>query len=197
MNETLTINTKEPVIWEEKNLIEAVPNSNNCGNNMTAIIIKNTEPESEKNECESIGKKWVKNCPNCGRKQFYCNKYVLKKAISTNVICQSCRATLTNTYCHHTSTNYIGQIFGKLTIMRQYIGTTNQTMIDCICECGKSKTFTLVNIKNGYYTSCGCARVDSLQFSNSPFKRKPSGEAAFNQVYSGYKGNAKHGRSGV
>ena len=29
-------------IWEEKNLIEAVPNSNNCGNNMTAIIIKNT-----------------------------------------------------------------------------------------------------------------------------------------------------------
>lgn len=100
-------------------------------------------------------------------------------------------------HLYHTTDDYTGKTFNKLSIIRQFIGYHNKTMVECVCKCGNIKQFQLSYVKNNFIHSCGCSRVESNQHTNSAFKRKSYGEAAFNQVYSGYKGNAKHGRSGV
>jgi hypothetical protein len=86
MNNTIT-NTN---LWEEKNSTEVNSNSLNKNESETPDTISSTENESKKKECKNIGKKWTKNCPNCGKLQTYSNKQNLTVAINENRTCKSC-----------------------------------------------------------------------------------------------------------
>src|ERR1017187_1929407 len=86
MYETLT----SIEIWEEKDSTEVNTNLLNRPTLEQNVIINETKSESVKNECESIGKVWKKNCPNCEEEQTYKTKGNLFYAVKKNRLCQKC-----------------------------------------------------------------------------------------------------------
>lgn len=53
-----------------------------------------------------------------------------------------------------------GQKFGRLRVVR-YIGRKgNQTMWECLCECGKPHIASTTNLVRGHVQSCGCLRKE-------------------------------------
>ena len=125
-------------------------------------------------------KKLTRNCPKCGKVSFYKNEITFRKASSINSICRSCAAI---------DKDFVGHRFDKITITKQYIGKGNKTFVDYCCDCGKEvKEKLFSNVKT--QTSCNICQYRGKH-------NKEYGWSAFMQVYSGYKGNAKHGRSGV
>lgn len=184
------MNETNQLLWEEKSyteqqkksVFETIPNQNN--------ITIGIENELQKLECKNIGHKsmWIRNCPKCNKEQSYSTKYSLDNAIFLGQLCYNC-ASKERGNNHHTKEDFVNQKFGKFTVTKQYVGSNNKTMVDCLCECGKIKTMPLWNIKLHRVKSCGCQRGESL--------RKPYGWAAFGQVYNGYRTNAVHGRRGI
>lgn len=80
-------------LWEEKNLIEPEKNysfNRGIGPNDITVSIKT---DSILTPCENTGnkKKWKKNCPKCGKEQFYKTHRSLKSAIGRNNVCVNCR----------------------------------------------------------------------------------------------------------
>jgi len=157
------------------------------------------ETKSIENQCKDIGseKQWAKKCPDCGKNQTYATKYCLAKAIEDNVLCRKCYSKHRSRTHYRIEKSYVNEKFGKLTITTQYVGKNNDTWVNCLCDCGRTKSCELYRLKNGYIESCGCQRKETNQHTNSCFKRKEYGWSSFMLVYNGYKGNARHGRSGV
>lgn len=54
-------------------------------------IMNETKKEFVKNVCENTGKIWKKNCPKCGKEQYYSNKYILHTSLIKNTLCINCR----------------------------------------------------------------------------------------------------------
>lgn len=183
-----------PILWEEKNLIEHLKKYENNRTIAQNDIIKEIKNELKRKECSCIGKEniWNKKCPSCGEEQLYSTEYSLQYAIAKNTMCYKCSSKKRGNN-HHTTENYVGKRFNKIIILKQYVGNNNLTMADYICDCGKLKTSKLFYITCGRIGSCGCQRIESNQFTNSPWRKKPCGYSAFGQVYNGYKGNARHG----
>jgi len=79
--------------------------------------------------------------------------------------------------------NYVGQMFGSLTILHQYRGKDGRTCVDYRCRCGTERTAAhLANVK----TQKNCSRCQRRGVF-----RKPSGEASFNNLYNTYVQNAR------
>lgn len=87
-----------------------------------------------------------------------------------------------------------GKKFNKLTVIDRAINNKHgDSMLNCICDCGKTVTIRSVLVRNGSAKSCGChtkkwkllknkrQKIDSkLRTSSIEFN------AAFNQLYLGY-----------
>ena len=53
----------------------------------------------------------------------------------------------------------IGRRFGKLKVLAETVGSfQTYRMMDCQCECGKTKWVRLSSLLNGGTTSCGCTK---------------------------------------
>ncbi|MEI7296575.1 hypothetical protein WCQ02_30915 [Paraburkholderia tropica] len=53
----------------------------------------------------------------------------------------------------------IGQKFGKLTVLRSAGHHGRGRMVEAQCDCGKSTTANIDNIRSGHTTSCGCQKA--------------------------------------
>lgn len=53
-------------------------------------------------------------------------------------------------------TSYIGQTFGRLSVISQADSRGGKTYYNCICTCGNQKTVRGSHLKDGNVTSCGC-----------------------------------------
>jgi len=74
-------------------LIEAKMICENNGDNVLLDITNDIKPNVIENPLKDIGiekKKWIKNCPKCGRVQSYKDKYFLNNAIKLNTNCIFC-----------------------------------------------------------------------------------------------------------
>ena len=49
-----------------------------------------------------------------------------------------------------------GQVFGKLTVLRQAENIGRRTAWVCRCGCGAEAVVKTVHLRNGHVTSCGC-----------------------------------------
>jgi hypothetical protein len=90
-----------------------------------------------------------------------------------------------------------GRKFGRLTVLSQNKKPDKggYPTWNCSCECGGFSSPTGPNLVYGNSTSCGCIRREaaiSRLASMSENNRLPAGEAAFNQVLSNYRVNARN-----
>lgn len=62
----------------------------------------------------------------------------------------------------------IGQIFGEL-IVTKTLGKDRRGsgLLECLCSCGRTKTFLAYNLKSGHTKSCGCASTKRLVALNT------------------------------
>lgn len=175
MNNALTL-------WEDTDLTEQWKKSESKLTFAPSDGINETNSVSVGSVCENTGnkKKWIRNCPKCKKILVYNHEISFYKAIQLNSICRSCAAA---------DKNFVGKRFGKITVTNQYVGKRNKTFVDYKCDCGKEVTEKLLaNVK--LQASCSICQYRGKH-------NKEYGWASFIQVYNGYKGNAKHGRSGV
>jgi len=60
--------------------------------------------------------------------------------------------------------NLIGQIFGKLTVIKEAPKKNTSIRWYCECECGKTSISSTVNLRNGGSKSCGCiSRMNTIK----------------------------------
>jgi len=74
----------EDILWDEKNSIEPMKKLESNGNVGLNDITNNIEMNVIKNDLTVIGnekKKWVKNCPKCGKEQCYSCKNKISKSL--------------------------------------------------------------------------------------------------------------------
>lgn len=60
-----------------------------------------------------------------------------------------------------------GDVFGRLTILKEIQSTTDHRIVLCRCECGKEKNVRLSSIINGDTTSCGCFNIQQVKKANT------------------------------
>lgn len=94
--------------------------------------------------------------------------------------------------------NLIGQVFGKLTVIKKeqsYISATGHTYAVwlCKCECGNEAAVKGHKLKKGHTKSCGCLKktVDNSRFLKR--HKLPQGVSACNALFGKYKKSAKMG----
>lgn len=81
------------------------------------------------------------------------------------------------------SKNCVGQTINGVLIINQFLGKNNRTYVSYICQsCNTEHSTMLVNVKN--------ARV------KGKCRKKPYGEASFNNLFNTYKQNARLGGCG-
>ncbi len=55
--------------------------------------------------------------------------------------------------------DYVGKMFGKLTITRRLKNNTHgHIFVECLCDCGNIKDVALPHLQSGHTKSCGCLR---------------------------------------
>lgn len=72
---------------------------------------------------------------------------------------------------------YIGQKFGKLTIINILRDKDNKPLAHCLCECGDEKDINFHNVRSGKSRSCGCFE------KSSRFERKHANIKVIGQKY--------------
>ena len=94
--------------------------------------------------------------------------------------------------------NYVGMEFGKLKVISFYEFRTMKNKRQhpywlCRCSCGNEKIASSQSLRAGNSKSCGCLHKEAMakRSGNKNPMSLPKGEAALNQLYSSYKGNAK------
>jgi hypothetical protein len=60
---------------------------------------------------------------------------------------------------HHS--NYVGEQFGLLKVVRTYTPETGMARAICLCACGNEKDVTVQSLLLGQTKSCGCLRKQS------------------------------------
>jgi hypothetical protein len=56
--------------------------------------------------------------------------------------------------------NYVGQRFGRLTVLERVIRPDlGRTFWQCRCDCGAEKVVLALHLRNGNTRSCGCLRI--------------------------------------
>lgn len=87
----------------------------------------------------------------------------------------------------HNGINFIGEKFGKLTLISFDKIVKGNAYYICKCECGKEKSIRYNSFYKGNTKSCGCFAKEVSSIKNS----LPKGERAFNNTYYMYKYEAK------
>lgn len=82
--------TNNTNLWEEKNSTEPKKNSENKNEFVIEDFTKPTEKKSVISECLDTERKWMRNCPKCGKSLNYTEKWVCDRANKQNRICKSC-----------------------------------------------------------------------------------------------------------
>jgi len=58
----------------------------------------------------------------------------------------------------------VGQRFGRLMVIREAgINKRQNTMWECLCDCGNRKIIWSASLKNGDTKSCGCLKIETLK----------------------------------
>ena len=70
--------------------------------------------------------------------------------------------------------NYIGQKFGRLTVIDTYRSEKGVIRCRCVCECGNKHDASIDNLKHGNVRSCGCLAHEWSRSGNA--RRKHSGK---------------------
>ena len=92
----------------------------------------------------------------------FCGKHFVTKIV--NVKCgatKSCGCILKKTQREKSAKNFIGQRFGKLTVMEQVI-INDSPMYKCQCDCGNTTIVRAGNLTSGNTQSCGCLEKELL-----------------------------------
>ncbi|MFH1185105.1 MAG: hypothetical protein V1755_08715 [Chloroflexota bacterium] len=58
---------------------------------------------------------------------------------------------------------YVGNVYGYLTIIKEITPYVHNRMVECICVCGKTKTIRLAHLISSSTKSCGCMRGEMLR----------------------------------
>lgn len=68
---------------------------------------------------------------------------------------------------------YVGQKFGKLTVVKVIPRTTQYSsqLVECKCDCGNTKTIKMTYLKNGDTKSCGCLVHEMNWIDGRKFER--------------------------
>ena len=61
----------------------------------------------------------------------------------------------------------IGQVFGRLTVMKNIGFENGRTQYECQCSCGNIKRTNRNQLLNGVTKSCGCLFRDTLNARNT------------------------------
>ncbi len=103
-------------------------------------------------------RKVLTTCPGCGKERsaFLSN---LKQA--GHSYCGSCSSLER----HNRGKNYIGKIYGRLTIISDAEPIYDnkhrrQAMVNCVCSCGKEITIRRNQVFRGHTKSCGCLHLE-------------------------------------
>ncbi len=113
---------------------------------------------------------YKKQCPKCGKDQFYAQQPSLRRAINNNSKCPTCLAIYSHQKKYDT---LVGKKFGKWTLLRISVQKIRgATAYDCKCECGHEQMCVGSPLKQGSSTQCKkCANVSSgLKNRLPPFK---------------------------
>jgi hypothetical protein len=86
--------------------------------------------------------------------------------------------------CHSKVKNFIGQKFGRLTVVEKNEG--RYAGYKCLCDCGSYTTAHSSSLKNGKHASCGCLAKEKM----SERVYKGFGVSALNKIYKNYKSAA-------
>jgi hypothetical protein len=57
----------------------------------------------------------------------------------------------------------IGQIFGKLTVLKRNGHQGKETQWLCLCDCGKETNVKTSNLRSGHTKSCGCLKIEKIK----------------------------------
>lgn len=57
--------------------------------------------------------------------------------------------------------SYIGQKFGRLTVVAVAAPVATKTTVECLCSCGARKALPLTHLRNGNTRSCGCLQREA------------------------------------
>lgn len=87
--------------------------------------------------------------------------------------------------------DYTGVKFNKITVISFSHKNKNARFWNCICDCGKERTFEIQAIKRGTTKSCGCSKSEYI----SKTHKKADGVAAFNNLYWTYQDNCAKKRN--
>lgn len=58
------------------------------------------------------------------------------------------------------TTDYVGQVFGHLTVVSEAETINNKRYVNCNCDCGSSIKVRLSSLKDGHTKSCNCLSRD-------------------------------------
>lgn len=139
-----------------------------CGNLTTVKgqCLKNGETKScgclnteSPNELGKVYGKWkvIKKAPSKNKRAYWTCECECGNIV--DVLAQNLRSrTSTSCGCQN-RVNLVGQIFGKLTVIKENpIRKNEHVQWDCLCECGNTTTVELGNLKSGAVISCGCVK---------------------------------------
>lgn len=90
------------------------------------------------------------NC-DCGTQKYIARHSLLS---GQSLSCGCLAKEKTSARCRK---NYIGQVFGELTVLEMLYGYKNEkTYCKCLCSCGKECIVYMNNLTTGHTKSCGC-----------------------------------------
>lgn len=135
--------------WEERSLFgKMIDISGRHFERLTVLF-----PVMSKNK-----KKWLCKC-DCG------NNVAITYSALVNNITKSCgclQKEAISKYFEESRLNYIGQKFGKLTVV-EFVGTEKyESIYKFRCDCGNIIKTTLHRVKEGNTKSCGCLKQDRI-----------------------------------
>ena len=90
--------------------------------------------------------------------------------------------------------NMVGQRFGRLVVLAQTKTRHKRAYWICRCDCGNECSAMGKSLRQGKKRSCGCLQRESNQknaVAMHAANNLPTGEAAFNLLYAGYRCSAE------
>lgn len=58
--------------------------------------------------------------------------------------------------------DFIGKVFGKLTIIKFLNLRNHHRWVQCLCSCGKEMDIVLSDVVSGHSKSCGCFNRETI-----------------------------------
>ncbi len=94
------------------------------------------------------------NC-DCGTQKYIARHSLLS---GQSLSCGCLAKEKTSARCRK---NYIGQVFGELTVLEMLYGYKNEkTYCKCLCSCGQECIVYMNNLTTGHTKSCGCRSLE-------------------------------------